>query len=112
MTPEFWEPLWEWVFLVSLTDSLYGVVLGLFGLRLFGQGLCSSLSSITVARFFDQQRGKALSLSQLGFPVFEGVITPLGAVIIAHWNYNTLSWILCVSLILVFIPLCLFLTAQ
>ena len=97
--------------LVSLTDSLYGVVLGLFGLRLFGQGLCSSLSSITVARFFDQQRGKALSLSQLGFPVFEGVITPLGAVIIAQWNYNTLSWILCVSLILVFIPLCLFLTA-
>ncbi len=64
--------------LVSLQNILF-VVLGLLGLRLFGQGLSSSLSSITIARYFTAQRGKALALSQLGFPVFEGLMTPLGA---------------------------------
>lgn len=96
--------------LVSSGNTLMVVALGIFGLRLFGQGLCSSLSSITVARYFDEQRGQALSLSQLGFPFYEGVITPLGAVVIANWGYPILTWFLGAALILIFIPLSFWLT--
>ncbi len=69
-------------------NNLLLVALALLGLRLFGQGLGSSLASITVARYFDKQRGKALSLSQMGYPFYEGLITPLGAFLLGVLSFQ------------------------
>lgn len=82
----------------------------LFGLRLFGQGLCSSISSITVARYFNKDRGKALALSQMGFPFYEGLITPLCAFLLGFLSLQALSLGLMASILVVFIPLTFFLT--
>ena len=95
--------------LMSLTN-LWIVAIGLFGLRLFGQGLSSSLSSITVARFFTDQRGKALSLSQLGYPCFEGLITPLGAIVLTSWGLSSLSFIILFVIAFLFIPATILMT--
>jgi len=98
------------LFFVLPMSNIWAVAVGLFGLRLFGQGLCSSLSSITVARYFSEGRGKALSLSQLGFPFYEGLITPLGAYLLDLVSFQSFVLIFSVSVIVFYLPLAFFLT--
>ncbi len=86
-------------------ENLLFVALGLFGLRLFGQGMCSSISSISIARFFNQERGKALSISSLGYPIFEGLMTPAFAFMIIALSFKSTSAILIFTVLLLFIPL-------
>ncbi len=61
------------VTLVGLSQSYAVFVLGLslYGLRLFGQGLLSHTSVTAMARFFDEGRGKAISIASLGHPIGE-----------------------------------------
>jgi MFS family permease len=82
----------------------------LFGLRLFGQGLCSTLSSIVIARYFTQDRGKALSVCFLGFPLYEGLITPLFVFLLATMSFLNIGYILIASIAFIYIPLILWLT--
>ncbi len=96
--------------LLFTEQSLILVGLGLFGLRLLGQGMCPSIGSIAIARYFTQNRGKALSLSSMGFPLFEGVMTPIFALILFHFNFKVVSIILMISLLVIFIPLTFTLT--
>lgn len=49
--------------------AMLGVAL--FGLRFFGQGVCSNLGITNAARWFEQNRGKALSLVGTGYPLGE-----------------------------------------
>lgn len=91
-------------------QNIFVVGVALFGLRLFGQGLCSSLASISVARYFTEGRGKALSLSQLGFPVYEGLVTPLGAYLLDILELSQFFLLFSLALVLVFIPMGFFLT--
>jgi sugar phosphate permease len=96
------------IFAQTLLVSLYSltvVAIGILGLRLFGQGLSSSLSSIAVARYFNNQRGKALALSQLGFPVFEGLITPLGAFLLPLVGPQTFGALIVLTLVFFHIPM-------
>jgi MFS family permease len=83
------------------------MTLGILGLRFFGQGLCSSLSSISVARYFDRQRGMALALSQTGYPVFEGFITPLTALLISQWDMFYVALVFALAAILFYTPVSL-----
>lgn len=52
----------------STARNLIWLVIGLYGLRLFGQGLMSHTSITTMSRYFDKMRGKAISISNLGHP--------------------------------------------
>lgn len=45
--------------------------IALLGLRFAGQGLLSHISGTVMGRYFDEDRGKALSLSSLGYSVGE-----------------------------------------
>jgi MFS family permease len=47
--------------------------IGLWGMRLGGQGLMSHTSITTMARFFDHARGKAISVATLGYPIAEAI---------------------------------------
>jgi MFS family permease len=58
--------------LLSLSFNLVMIFAGFWGLRLAGQGLLTHISSTSLARFFDETRGKALSLSFLGYSLGEG----------------------------------------
>lgn len=50
------------------------LVIGLFGLRLSGQGLMSHTAITTMARYFDHVRGKAISITSLGHPLGEAIM--------------------------------------
>lgn len=94
------------------TSSLYILALSLFGLRLFGQGLCSSVNSIVIARYFNKDRGKALSLTFLGFPLYEGLITPLFALLLVSMDLKSVGYILIISLLFIYIPFTFTLTKK
>lgn len=77
--------------------------LGIFALRLFGQGMMVQTSGVAMARWFVASRGRALAVAALGFSVGE-VVMPLGFVSlkqILHWQ--TL-WIIAAIAIAVMIP--------
>ena len=45
----------------SFVNGLIFLAIGVFFLRLSGQGLMAHTASVTISRFFDRNRGKALS---------------------------------------------------
>jgi len=57
--------------LVRSAALLVGVF---YMLRLTGQGLLSHTALTSMARYFDETRGKAMSLAGLGFPIGEAVL--------------------------------------
>lgn len=60
--------------LLSFAQSVGLVGLAFFGLRLFGQGLMSHTSSSSMARYFDKNRGKAISIASVGHPLSEATM--------------------------------------
>lgn len=56
-------------------------------LRLSGQGLSSHTAQTAMARYFMHQRGKALSISSLGYPIGEGILPLIIAGLL-----SVLSW--------------------
>ncbi len=63
-------------FACLLTAASWHVIvlfLGIYTLRLFGQGLLMHTSMTTLARYFTLARGKALSIASMGFPLGEAI---------------------------------------
>lgn len=94
------------------SQSLLGLALAIFLLRLCGQGLMPHTAQTTMARFFSSHRGKAVSFSASGVPVGE-VILPILAVwliLLVGWQQ---SWLLfALSIPLLYIPLNIWLLRQ
>ena len=66
---------------VGLAPSGLFLGLGFVLIRFGGQGLMAHLGMTTAARFFSDQRGNAVAMAQLGFPLAEAVL-PAGAVLV------------------------------
>ena len=60
--------------IIGLSQWVWMLLLGLFGIRLFGQGLSTHTAQTAMARYFITMRGKALSLANLGFTLGEAVL--------------------------------------
>ncbi len=67
---------------LGLTRHALMLPVALLGLRFAGQGLMTHISETVLGRYFEQNRGKALSLSSLGFSVGEMIFPLLIAVLI------------------------------
>jgi MFS family permease len=74
-------------FLLAGSWGLLPLVIGLFMVRLGGQGLMSHVGMTSVARYFAARRGAAIALAALGFPLGE-ILLPLLAV----GAIETLGW--------------------
>ena len=59
---------------IGILNSIIMLFIGLFFLRLFGQGLMCHISSTSMAKFFNLNRGKALGFSWLGLSLGEGIL--------------------------------------
>jgi len=82
--------------------------IGIFFLRLSGQGLMSHTATTTVSRYFEKTRGKALSLTWLGLSTAEFILPVLMVFLltITSWRY---IWIYISVLVLIFLPIISFL---
>lgn len=100
-----------WVAVSLLLASLIVMVswhisvlfIGLIFLRLAGQGLSSHTAQTAMARFYENQRGKALSISSLGYPLGEAVLPVIiaSALVIFHWRVTWGIIALVIGLVLI-----------
>lgn len=96
------------LFLGLFSQSYYLPVLfiSIYGLRLFGQGMMSHTSITSMARFFDDDRGKAISLASLGHSVGEAIlpIIIVSVLYIGGWRFTILTTVVfvaaCIPLVL------------
>lgn len=75
-----------------LGNSHYHILLlglALVGLRLTGQGLLSHISQTVMARYYALDRGKALSVSSLGFSIGEAFFPIIISSFILWYGYET-----------------------
>ena len=92
---------------MALVSHWIWLFIALFGLRLCGQGLMTLTASTAIARYFEKNRGSALSL--IGFGVsFAEVLFPLLILALLGWmDWQTTWWLMSGAILLVFIPLVL-----
>jgi sugar phosphate permease len=64
------------------------LVVALFGLRLFGQGLASHSAVVAMGRYFEAQRGRAVSVATLGHTLGEASLpaVAVAALALADWR--------------------------
>lgn len=79
--------------LMSQAGGVVMLALGFYCLRLFGQALLPHTGMTTMARCFDDNRGKSLSIATSGVPVGEIVMPLLGVAMIAllGWQQTFLA---------------------
>jgi len=70
--------------LMGVSHHLALVFISLVGLRLTGQGMLSHISMTILSKFYDKNRGKALSFSSLGYSSGE-IVLPLLLTFIIGW---------------------------
>lgn len=96
-------------FAMGIAPGVAVLVVAIYLLRLTGQGLLSHTAMTSMARYFDDARGKAISIAGLGFPVGEAVL-PIVAVIVMQrigWRGTWLG--IAAVLLVIAIPLVLWL---
>jgi MFS family permease len=95
--------------LVAAAPSPLLLVVAFFTLRLSGQGLMSHTAMTSMARYFDADRGKAMSVAGLGFPAGEAVLPIAGVTVIAAIGWRQTWLAIAVLLAIVLVPLTLWL---
>ncbi len=95
--------------LMAVVPTTFFLLLALFALRLTGQGLMTHTAATTMARYFEEARGKAVSLVSFGGPVGQGLLA-IAALAISKsigWRW---TWAVFAALIaVVVVPLALLL---
>lgn len=72
---------------MALNQSVAGLVLIIFCLRLFGQGMTSHIAATAMARWFSATRGRALAIATIGFVLAEAALP-----IFSAWIKTILPW--------------------
>ena len=95
----------------SFVNSLIFLLIGIFFLRLSGQGLMAHTASTAISRYFERRRGKALSIIWLGMSLGEFLL-PFLIVYLLSFIYWRDLWMLTSILILLILPLFSFITIK
>lgn len=91
--------------LMALSWHVSIFFLSLVLIRLTGQGLCSHTAQATMAKVYGSERGKALSISALGYPLGEGILPLVISVLLLHFHWQTTWLFASASAAFIFIPL-------
>jgi MFS family permease len=90
--------------LMSISWHVAMLFVALIFLRLTGQGLSGHTAQATMARIYDRDRGKALSISALGYPIGEAVLPSLIAFMMVYMHWRTVWGFVAGLIALFFIP--------
>ncbi|WP_162820846.1 MFS transporter [Microvirga calopogonii] len=91
-------------FSLSMAPNLIVLGIGLFTLRLFGQGMLSHAGVMSTARLHEGVRGRALGVAALGFPAGEATLPAIAIALIGVFGWTGL-WR--VAALVIVIALCL-----
>ena len=95
----------------SFVNGIIFLLIGIFFLRLSGQGLMAHTASTSVSRYFEKRRGKALSYIWFGMSLGEFLL-PILIVYLLSFIYWRDLWIQTSIVILLFLPLFSFFTVK
>ena len=91
-------------FIFSKISSIIFLFIGIFLMRLAGQGLSSHTATATISRFFDKNRGRALSICWLGLSVAEFLMPVLIVFLLTFIEWRNI-WISISILVIVILPI-------
>ena len=95
--------------LMSVADNVIVLILALFGLRLFGQGLLRHTAVVSMAKYFENTRGRAMSVVSLGFPVGESIFPIIAISTIAYIGWRDTWGIIALIIAFALLPISQFL---
>jgi MFS family permease len=77
----------------SISQAWWYIPIAFFGLRLAGQGLFNHISITSMSRYFEENRGKAISLASLGHPLGQAVLPAIILLVIAKIGWRESLWL-------------------
>lgn len=95
--------------LTGWTTSVFMLGVAIFALRLSGQGLMSHTAMTAMARYFEQDRGKAISMANLGFPAGQAIFPVIGVALAAAIGWRETWFAMAIFLAIVVTPLLIWL---
>lgn len=87
----------------AFASNFYVLIAAIFLLRFFGQGLFGHTSDTVTARKFAKNRGKALSLAGLGYPISEAILPILAVASLRNFGIQS-TWLYIALLIICIFP--------
>ena len=98
-------------FFFSYVNDFLFLFVGIFLLRLSGQGLMAHTATTSVTRYFEKRRGKALGFAWLGMSLGEFIL-PVVIVYLLSFIYWRDLWIQISIMVLIFLPVIAFFTVK
>ncbi len=91
--------------ILSISNDIVLLTFGFFFLRLFGQGLLPHTGFTTMSRFFDVNRGKAISIAICGIPLGEVILPIIAVALIASIGWQHSWQVIALTIPFIFLPL-------
>jgi len=76
-------------FAMSLAPAAWTLIVMIFLLRQFGQGLCQHTTVTGMVKFFERDRGKAVAIAILGFPAGRAFLPVLAVAVIGAIGWRS-----------------------
>ena len=95
----------------SFVNNILLLFIGIYLLRLSGQGLMSHTATTSISRFFNLNRGKALSATWLGLSAAEFILPITIVFFLSIYSWRSI-WISIALLIILFLPVISFFTIR
>lgn len=94
---------------ITLAKAAWMLIPAIFLLRQSGQGLMSHIAITSMARYFDEFRGRAIAVASLGFGAGEAIFPVAAVSCIAHFGWRSTYAGVAALIAFVVIPLVIFL---
>ncbi|MDC3028011.1 MFS transporter, partial [Candidatus Pelagibacter sp.] len=91
-------------FIFSKISSVILLFIGIFLMRLAGQGLTTHTATTTISRFFEKNRGRALSIGWLGLSLAEFILPVLIVFLLTFIEWRNL-WVSISILVIIILPI-------
>ncbi len=88
---------------MAVVPNGFFLVFVIYALRLMGQGMLSQLGAVAMSRWFIAARGRALSLSSMGFAVGQAMLPIIFVALLTSWHWRSL-WLLAAVCVVALIP--------
>ena len=98
-------------FIFSKISSVIFLFVGIFLMRLAGQGLSSHTATTTISRFFEKNRGRALSTGWLGLSLAEFIMPVLIVFLLTFIEWRDI-WVSISILVILVLPVVTFLLVK
>ncbi|MEM1104854.1 MAG: MFS transporter [Pseudomonadota bacterium] len=79
--------------ILAIAPSWWALLPAFLALRLFGQGMMSQVAMTATGRWFTRQRGRAVGVVSLGYPLSEVALPPLAVASIAALGWRE-TWVI------------------